>query len=140
MLHAQLFQVQVQPERSHRLLRVGLVMRNFVVGGLLALGAAGVVAGWGQPSAAAPANPLLGAWRLIEGNPSSCGTTITFTPDTEASTNPDPSWNEQHRVSYNASPTIVYVMGSGGVVQYDITGPAAMQWHGTSVCRYQRAR
>ena len=78
-------------------------------------------------------NPLIGTWVLTEGNPSSCGSSITF------ATNPDPSWNEHYKVSYNISPDKVYVMGNGAAVQYDLTGPDTIAWHGTSVCNYKRA-
>jgi hypothetical protein len=84
-------------------------------------------------------NPLLGTWVLTEGNPSSCGSSITFAADTESTTNPDPSWNEHYKVSYNISPDKVYVMGNGAAVQYDLTGPDTIAWHGTSVCNYKRA-
>ncbi len=92
-----------------------------------------------HPGPGGGSNPLLGSWKLVEGNPNSCGAGVTYTADTEATTYPDPSQNESHKVSFNVSPGVVYVMGSGGAVQYDITGPKTMQWHGTSPCKYQRA-
>ena len=92
--------------------------------------------------ALAAANPIIGTWRLTSGPAETCGTGVTFAPATETDTFPGNSgYGGTHRVTYNFSPAVVYVIGNNAnPTRYEFVGPNTMQWRGErNTCVYQRA-
>lgn len=92
--------------------------------------------------ALAAANPIIGTWRLTSGTAETCRTSIIFSPTTETDISPANSgYGGTHRVTYNISPDVVYVMGNTvNSVRYEFVGQNTMQLRGERhTCVYQRA-
>ncbi|KUR71730.1 hypothetical protein AQZ52_09020 [Novosphingobium fuchskuhlense] len=103
--------------------------------------AAACAVGCGESSyGAGHRNPIIGAWHLNSGPPGTCGTDVSFTATSQTDVNPDPGYSGTHKVTYNVSPKVVYVIGNNAnPTRYEMLGPNAMQWRGErSTCVFQR--
>ena len=107
----------------------------------IALAAAFLISVLMPSSALAAANPIIGAWRLTSGPAQSCGTGLTFATTTETDIFPAGGYSGTHPVTYNASPSVVLVIGNNAnPTRYEFAGRNTMQSRGErNTCVYQRA-
>ena len=107
----------------------------------LALAAALLISVLLPSSALAAANPIIGTWRLTSGPAQTCGTGVTFASTSETDIFPAGGSSGTHPVTYNASPSSVYVIGNNAnPTRYEFVGQNTMQSRGErNTCVYQRA-